>query len=120
MPARKCSPLTPSPMFSPYRVSQGGSRHTHNQLLGIVLLTSEVIIIKTTTKKKIIAAMQNHDFIGLSCSETHMKIRCLPRTSYNLFEVTTSQGDERDDVIHLTNLWLPSTDLAVLIQGRVF
>lgn len=44
----------------------------------------------------------------------------LPRKSYNLFEVTISQGDERDDVTHLTNPWLPSTDLTVLIQGRFF
>lgn len=64
--------------------------------------------------------MQNHDSLGLRCSETHRKIRCTPRTSYNLFEVTTSQGDERDDVIYLTNLWLASTNLAVLIQGCFF
>lgn len=44
----------------------------------------------------------------------------LPRKSYNLFEVTISQGDERDDVTHLTNPWLPSTDLTVLIQGHFF
>lgn len=44
----------------------------------------------------------------------------LPRKSYNLFEVTISQGDERDDVTHLTNPWLPSTDLTVLIQGLFF
>lgn len=44
----------------------------------------------------------------------------LPRKSYNLFEVTISQGDERDDVTHLTNPWLPSTDLIVLIQGLFF
>lgn len=31
-----------------------------------------------------------------------------------------SQGDERDDVTHLTILWLPSTDLAVWIQGLFF
>lgn len=64
--------------------------------------------------------MQNHGFISLSCSETYRKIRCLPSKSYNLFEVTISQGDERDDVTHLTIPWLPSTDLAVWIQGHFF